>query len=203
MTKYGQQYILAVEGNPPLNEDGMSCIIGGRPFCRAAEGMRPTPRRSSPGASCASWGCVQAAKPNPTRPPIHKVITDKPIIKVPGCPPIAEVMTGVVTYMLTFDRIPRAGPPGPAEDVLQPAHPRQVLPPPALRRRPVRRGTGTTSTRERATASTRSAARARPPTTPARPCSGTGHQLPDRQAGHGCIGCSRTVSGTRARSTTA
>ena len=26
--------------------------------------------------------------------------------KVPGCPPIAEVMTGVVTYMLTFDRIP-------------------------------------------------------------------------------------------------
>ena len=35
--------------------------------------------------------------------PIHKVITDKPIIKVPGCPPIAEVMTGVITYMLTFD----------------------------------------------------------------------------------------------------
>jgi hydrogenase small subunit len=50
---------------------------------------------------------VQAAKPNPTQAvPIHKVITDKPIIKVPGCPPIAEVMTGVITYMLTFDRIP-------------------------------------------------------------------------------------------------
>jgi hydrogenase small subunit len=50
---------------------------------------------------------VQAARPNPTRAtPIHKVITGKPIINVPGCPPIAEVMTGVVTYMLTFDRIP-------------------------------------------------------------------------------------------------
>jgi hypothetical protein len=36
----------------------------------------------------------------------HKVITDKPIVKVPGCPPIAEVMTGVVTYILTFDRLP-------------------------------------------------------------------------------------------------
>ena len=34
------------------------------------------------------------------------MITDKPIIKVPGCPPIAEVMTGVITYMLTFDRFP-------------------------------------------------------------------------------------------------
>lgn len=53
------------------------------------------------GAVCAS-GCAC----NPTRAtPVHKVITDKPIIKVPGCPPIAEVMTGVITYMLTFDRI--------------------------------------------------------------------------------------------------
>ncbi len=50
-------------------------------------------------------GCV--VKPNPTQAvPVHKVIFDKPIIKVPGCPPIAEVMTGVVTYILTFDRLP-------------------------------------------------------------------------------------------------
>jgi hydrogenase small subunit len=50
---------------------------------------------------------VQAASPNPTRAtPVHKVITDKPVIKVPGCPPIAEVMTGVVTYILTFGQLP-------------------------------------------------------------------------------------------------
>jgi [NiFe] hydrogenase assembly HybE family chaperone len=50
---------------------------------------------------------VQAARPHPTQAvPVHKVITDKPIIKVPGCPAIAEVMTGVITYILTFDRIP-------------------------------------------------------------------------------------------------
>ena len=34
------------------------------------------------------------------------MIRHKPIIKVPGCPPIAEVMTAVVTYILTFDRMP-------------------------------------------------------------------------------------------------
>ena len=52
-------------------------------------------------------GCVQAAKPNPTQAtPVDKVITNKPIIKVPGCPPIAEVMTGVLTYILTFERMP-------------------------------------------------------------------------------------------------
>jgi hydrogenase small subunit len=50
---------------------------------------------------------VQAAKPNPTAAtPIHKVITDKPVIKIPGCPPIAEVMTGVVTYIVAFDKLP-------------------------------------------------------------------------------------------------
>jgi hydrogenase small subunit len=52
-------------------------------------------------------GCVQAAKPNPTQAtPIDKVILDKPIIKVPGCPPIAEVMTGVITFITTFGRLP-------------------------------------------------------------------------------------------------
>src|SRR5512139_2362496 len=87
MAKYKSNYILAVEVNTPFNKDGISCIISW--------------------GSCASWGCVQAAKPNPTRAtPVHKVIFDKPIIKVPGCPPIAEVMTGVITYVLTFDRLP-------------------------------------------------------------------------------------------------
>ena len=38
--------------------------------------------------------------------PIDKVITNKPIIKVPGCPPIAEVMTGVVTFITTFGKLP-------------------------------------------------------------------------------------------------
>ena len=32
--KYDGNYILAVEGNPPLNQEGMSCIIGGKPFFR-------------------------------------------------------------------------------------------------------------------------------------------------------------------------
>ena len=105
--KYKGNYILAVEGNPPLNEDGMFCISGGRPFVEILKETAADAKAVIAWGACASWGCVQAAKPNPTRAtPIHKVITGKPIIKVPGCPPIAEVMTGVVTYMLTFDRIP-------------------------------------------------------------------------------------------------
>jgi hydrogenase small subunit len=107
VTKYKGNYILAVEGNPPLNEDGMYCIIGGKPFVEQLKYAAKDCKAVISWGSCASWGCVQAARPNPTQAvPVHKVIRDKPIIKVPGCPPIPEVMTAVVTYMLTFDRIP-------------------------------------------------------------------------------------------------
>jgi hydrogenase small subunit len=108
--KYKGNYILAVEGNPPLNQEGMSCIIGGKPFHEQLAWMAEDAKAIISWGSCASWGCVQAAKPNPTQAvPVHKYLGDGyevPIIKVPGCPPIAEVMTGVITYMLTFDRIP-------------------------------------------------------------------------------------------------
>jgi hydrogenase small subunit len=104
---YKGNYIVAVEGNPPLNEDGMFCIVGGRPFVEQLKEVCADAKAVISWGSCASWGCVQAASPNPTRAtPVHEVITDKPIIKVPGCPPIAEVMTGVITYLLTFDKIP-------------------------------------------------------------------------------------------------
>jgi hydrogenase small subunit len=105
--KHKGNYILACEGNPPLGNDGVYCIPGGKPFVEKLKHVAKDCAAIISWGSCASWGCVQAAKPNPTTAvPIHKVITDKPIIKVPGCPPIPEVMTGVLTYFLTFGRIP-------------------------------------------------------------------------------------------------
>ncbi|GAB6051467.1 hydrogenase small subunit [Magnetospira thiophila] len=105
--QYKGQYILAVEGNPPLKDDGIYCIPGGVPFVDKLKYMAEDAAAIISWGSCASWGCVQAAKPNPTQAtPVHEVIKNKPIIKVPGCPPIAEVMTAVVTYILTFERMP-------------------------------------------------------------------------------------------------
>ena len=66
---------LAVEGNPPLDEDGMYCIAGGRPFVDKLSEVATDAKAIISWGSCASWGCVQAAKPNPTQAtPIHKVI---------------------------------------------------------------------------------------------------------------------------------
>lgn len=105
--KHKGQYILAVEGNSSIDLDTPSCFVGGKPFVTQLKEMADDAMAVIAWGSCASWGCVQAAKPNPSNAvSIDKVIHNKPIIKVPGCPPIAEVMTGVVSYVLTFGKLP-------------------------------------------------------------------------------------------------
>ncbi len=108
MEKYKGEYIMTVEGSVPTKDGGVYCTIGGRTALdivkEAAEGAKAI----IAWGSCASNGCIQASKPNPTgATPIHEVITNKTVIKVPGCPPIAEVMAGVIVYILAFDRLPQ------------------------------------------------------------------------------------------------
>jgi len=100
-------YLLAVEGNAPTADGGVYCMVGGDTFLNVLKETAEHAKAIVAWGSCASNGCVQAARPNPTgAKPVHDIITDKPIINVPGCPPIAEVMTGVLTYILTFDALP-------------------------------------------------------------------------------------------------
>ena len=107
MTKYTGQYILCVEGSVPLGADGVYCMIGGKTSIQILEEASAGAAAIIAWGSCASNGCVQSAKPNPTQAtPIHKLVKGKPIIKVPGCPPIGEVMAGVIVHYLTFGRIP-------------------------------------------------------------------------------------------------
>jgi hydrogenase small subunit len=57
--------------------------------------------------TCASFGGLPYAFPNPTGAvPVSDIIKDKPIINVPGCPPIPVVITGVLAHYLTFGTIP-------------------------------------------------------------------------------------------------
>lgn len=107
MKKYKGEYILCVEGSVPTGADGVYCMIGGKTSMQILEEAAENAKAIIAWGSCASNGCVQSAKPNPTKAtPIHKLIKGKPVIKVPGCPPIGEVMAGVIVHLVTFDRIP-------------------------------------------------------------------------------------------------
>jgi len=101
------EYVLAVEGNAPTRDGGVYCTVGGRTFLDILQETAAKAKFVVAWGSCASNGCVQAAHPNPTgAKPVKDLISGKAVINVPGCPPIAEVMTGVLTYVLTFGRLP-------------------------------------------------------------------------------------------------
>ena len=107
MKKYKGEYILCVEGSVPTAADGVYCMIGGKTSIQILEEAAENAKAVIAWGSCASNGCVQSAKPNPTKAtPIHKILKGKTIIKVPGCPPIGEVMAAVIVHVVTFGRIP-------------------------------------------------------------------------------------------------
>ena len=107
MTKYAGEYLLLVEGSIPLGADGAYCVIAGKSALDTVKEVAAGAKAIIAWGNCACSGCVQSANPNPTGAmPVKAVITDKPIVNVQGCPPIAEVMAGVLVHLLTFDRIP-------------------------------------------------------------------------------------------------
>lgn len=102
---YYGEYVLAVEGSIPLSFEYLT--IGG---VSGKELLLETAKGASAiitYGSCSSWGGLASAQPNPTGAVgVSDLVTDKPIIKIPGCPPIAEVMTGVIAHIVTFGAIP-------------------------------------------------------------------------------------------------
>jgi hydrogenase small subunit len=102
-------YLMAVEGSLPTGDDGIYCCIGGRTSVDIATEAAQGAKAIIAWGNCACYGCVQAAKPNPTgAAPAHEILSGagKSIINVPGCPPIPRVMAGTLVHLLAFDRIP-------------------------------------------------------------------------------------------------
>lgn len=106
ITKYKGEYLVLIEGSVPTKDGGIYCTIGGKTALQILKEVTEHAAAVIAWGSCASFGCVQSAKPNPTgATPIHKLIS-KTVIRVPGCPPIADVMTGIVTHILVFGKLP-------------------------------------------------------------------------------------------------
>ncbi|HBT97726.1 MAG TPA: [Ni/Fe] hydrogenase small subunit [Desulfobulbaceae bacterium] len=106
MSKYAGQYLLMVEGSVPTKDDAY-CCIGGKSARQILTDAAKGAKAVIAWGNCATAGCVQAANPNPTGAVgIARFIGDKPLIHVQGCPPIADVMAGVIVHLLTFNSLP-------------------------------------------------------------------------------------------------
>ena len=99
-------YLLVVDGSIPLDNPGFSTIAGISNLDMLTETAKGAAAIIAVG-TCATYGGIPHANPNPTGAvSVKDIITDKPIINVPGCPPIPVVITGVLAHYLTFGTSP-------------------------------------------------------------------------------------------------
>ncbi len=107
MKKYAGKYILVVEGSIPVANDGVYCTIGGR---TALDLLKETAKGAAAIIStgnCASFGGLPRANPNPTDAKgVWELITDKPVVNIPGCPAIPEATTGTIAHFVVFGGLP-------------------------------------------------------------------------------------------------
>jgi len=96
-----------VEGSIPTKDGGIYCKVANKPFLEhlreAVEGAAAVVAIGS----CAAWGGVPSSAPNPTGAVgVPDLVTDKPVVTIPGCPPNPYNFLATVLHFVTFKRLP-------------------------------------------------------------------------------------------------
>jgi len=103
---YGK-FILVIEGAIPVKDGGVYCMIGGRPFADIVKETAAKAAAVIAIGSCASWGGIVAAKPNPTGAMgAPEFLKGTAVVTIPGCPPNAYNFLSTVIHFLTFGKLP-------------------------------------------------------------------------------------------------
>ena len=101
------KYVVVVDGAVPTKDGGLYSTIAGVSNLDMLKATAKDAMAVIAVGTCAAFGGIPKARPNPTgAAAIDEIITDKPIINIPGCPPIPEAMAGVVSYLVSFGKLP-------------------------------------------------------------------------------------------------
>lgn len=101
------KYVLVVEGAIPARDNGVYMELGGRPAIQVVKEVAGQAAAVIAMGSCASWGGVPSADPNPTGAVgVDSVISAKPIVNLPGCPPNPYNLLAVVLEYVTMGKLP-------------------------------------------------------------------------------------------------
>ena len=111
----GGGHVVVIDGSVPLKEDGAWSVVGGRTILEVIQESVVGAGLVLAVGNCAAFGGLPGAKPNPTDAHgvddlitnLNKISTSAPLINIPGCPPIPEVLTGViVNFILSGGQAP-------------------------------------------------------------------------------------------------
>lgn len=102
-------HVLVVDGSIPVRDQGAWSMIGGRSALDVVKEAAAEAALIIAIGNCASFGGIPKAKPNPSDAAgVDELIkngylsTAAPVVNVSGCPPIPEVITGVIVHFLAF-----------------------------------------------------------------------------------------------------
>jgi hydrogenase small subunit len=100
-------YLTIVEGAIPLKDDGIYCTVGGRTAEHIMKEVAANTAAIITVGACSFYGGWPATTPNPTEAVgVKDIITDKPVLNLPGCPMNVDNLTATVVHYLTFNRLP-------------------------------------------------------------------------------------------------
>lgn len=101
------KFILVVEGAVPTKDGGVYCQIAGQNFVDIVKETAAKAAAVIAIGSCASWGGIPSASPNPTGAKgVPEILKGTTVVTVPGCPPNAYNFLSTVLHFLTFKSLP-------------------------------------------------------------------------------------------------
>jgi hydrogenase small subunit len=106
--KNAGKYICVVEGAIPTKENGIYCQVAGRTAVDILNDVGSKAGAIVAIGSCASWGGIPSADPNPTGATgAPMILKGKTVVTLPGCPSNPYNFLGVVLQYATLGTLPK------------------------------------------------------------------------------------------------
>ena len=100
-------FILVVEGAIPTKDGGVYCKVGGRTAMDSLNRVAEKAAAIIAVGSCASFGGVAAADPNPTGASgVPVLLEGRKVVTLPGCPPNPYNLLATVLRFMTYGELP-------------------------------------------------------------------------------------------------
>jgi hydrogenase small subunit len=97
MRENAGNYVLVVEGSIPRKDNGIYMKLAGKPAVEVLEEVAAQAAAVIGIGSCAAWGGIPSADPDPTGAVgVDAIVKGKPIVNIPGCPPNPYTLLGTV-----------------------------------------------------------------------------------------------------------
>ncbi len=106
VTKHKGKFICIVDGSVPTGANGMYGTVGGRTMLEITKEVVPQALATIAIGTCAAYGGLPAAAPNPTAAKPVSEVTGVKTLNIPGCPPNPINLVGTIVNYLLFGKLP-------------------------------------------------------------------------------------------------